>query len=222
MSQLSDTAGVADLPRAVAVFPLPGSLLLPGGNLPLHIFEPRYRDMIRDALGAKRIIGMIQPQDPDSPSPRPPLYKVGCIGKIMAFRETDDSRFYVTLNGICRFNVVQELDVTTLYRQVAADYDPWLGDFRADSTPPLDRAKLIPALKAFLGHYDVKVNWDVVEQVPDDALIRSLAMTCPFEAAEKQAILEARTLAERSQLVLSLIEMANAPTVGGGEDRTLQ
>lgn len=221
MSQLSDTAGVADLPRTLAVFPLPGSLLLPGGNLPLHIFEPRYRDMVRDALAGKRIIGMIQPQDPDAPGEKPPLYTVGCIGKIMAFRETDDGRFYITLNGICRFTVRQELAVTTLYRQVEADYEPWLGDFKADSAPQLDRAKLIPALKAFLGHYDVKVNWDAIDQVPDDALIRSLAMTCPFEPPEKQAILEAKTLAERSQLVLSLIEMANAPTTGT-EDRTLQ
>ena len=222
MSQLSDMAGVADLPRVLAVFPLPGTLLRPGGNLPLHLFEPRYRDMIRDALGGKRIIGMIQPQDPDAPSARPPLYRIGCIGKIMAFRETDDGRYYVTLNGICRFDVLRELDTTTLYRQVEVDYDPWLGDFKAEAAPQLDREKLIPALKAFLGHYDVKVNWDAIDQVPDDALIRSLAMTCPFEAAEKQAILEAKTLAERSQLVLSLIEMANVPNVGGGDDRTLQ
>ena len=208
MTHFSGDVGFENLPRVIPIFPLAGTLLLPGGQIPLHIFEPRYRDMVRDAAETTRVIGMIQPRDPEDTAEAPKLYPIGCIGRLTAFRETEDGRYFITLQGICRFGVVEEIETDTLYRQVLAAYAKYRSDMQPTEDPEVDRNKLMPALRQFLEAYQVDVDWETLEKVQDESLVRSLAMTCPFEPSEKQAILEAATLGERSRLVTSLIEMA--------------
>lgn len=217
MTNLSGEIGFEDLPRIIPVFPLAGALLLPGGNLPLHIFEPRYRDMAHDAIATTRVIGMIQPRDPKSRGEAPDLYPIGCAGRVTEFRETEDGRYYLTLNGICRFSVLEEVDADTLYRQTLVSYSKYRGDMQPVDTRHLDRDKLMPALRNFLNLYKVDVDWQTLEAIPDEALVRSLAMTCPFEPNEKQALLEAADAGARSRLVTSLIEMAVLHRPGGQE-----
>ena len=211
MNDIADDVQFADLPRVIPVFPLPGALLLPGGHLPLHIFEPRYRDMVQDALAGPRIIGMMQPRDPKQVAKVQDLYGIGCAGRVQAFRETDDGRYYITLKGVCRFSVVEELAAETAYRQTVVSYARYRADMLEADEVPIDREKLMPALREFLDRFEVKVDWEALEKVPDDALVRSLSMMCPFEPNEKQALLEAETPSDRGTLVTALIEMAILP-----------
>jgi Lon protease-like protein len=206
------------LPATIPIFPLSGALLLPRGRLPLNIFEPRYLAMVRAALAAERMIGMIQPTDPDSPSQVPAVYGVGCVGRITAFSETDDGRFLITLTGVSRFRVVEELTCVTPYRQIVADYAP----YGADLAPPdeaaaaaVDRTRLMPALKAYLELNGMAADWQAIAQAPSETLINALAMICPFAASEKQALLEAATLADRADVMTALIEMAVAQSTCG-------
>lgn len=206
-----------ELPRTIPVFPLSGALLLPRGRLPLNIFEPRYLAMVRAALAGERIIGMIQPTDPDSPSRAPEVYGIGCAGRITAFSETDDGRFLITLTGVTRFRVEEELSAVTPYRQVAADYAP----FRDDLDPPegtaaeIGRDRLLPALKAYLELNGMAADWKAIADAPAETLVNALAMICPFAPSEKQALLEAPTLSDRARVMIALIEMAVAQSAGG-------
>ncbi len=211
MSNPGEDVQFSDLPRVIPVFPLPGALLLPGGHMPLHIFEPRYRAMIQDVLAGPRIIGMMQPRNPNQKAKVQDLYGIGCAGRVQAFRETDDGRFYITLKGTCRFAVVEELDAGTPYRQTVVTYARYHADMLPGGDVPVDREKLMPALREFLTRFEVKIDWEALEKVPDDALVRSLAMMCPFEPNEKQALLEAETPTDRGTLVTALIEMAIVP-----------
>ena len=211
MSDPGEDLQFSDLPRVIPVFPLPGALLLPGGHMPLHIFEPRYRAMIQDVLAGPRIIGMMQPRNPNQKAKVQDLYGIGCAGRVQAFRETDDGRFYITLKGTCRFAVVEELDAGTPYRQTVVTYARYHADMLPGGDVPVDREKLMPALREFLTRFEVTIDWEALEKVPDDALVRSLAMMCPFEPNEKQALLEAETPTDRGTLVTALIEMAIVP-----------
>jgi hypothetical protein len=211
MSNPGEDVQFSDLPQVIPVFPLPGALLLPGGHMPLHIFEPRYRAMIQDVLAGPRIIGMMQPRNPNQKAKVQDLYGIGCAGRVQAFRETDDGRFYITLKGICRFAVIEELDAGTPYRQAVVTYARYRADMLPGDDVPVDREKLMPALREFLTRFEVKIDWEALEKVPDDALVRSLAMMCPFEPNEKQALLEAETPTDRGTLVTALIEMAIVP-----------
>ena len=206
-----------DLPRVVPLFPLDGVLLLPRGGLPLNVFEPRYLNMVDDAMAGDRLIGMVQTVRGGDPE-RPALAPVGCVGRITSFSETPDGRYLITLTGVCRFLLGEELPVQTPYRQVKADFAP----FEADLTPaPEDtvyaRRRLLGALRAYLNRRSLDVNWDSAETAPAEALINSLAMALPFEAQEKQALLEADSLAERETTLVALLEIDAA---GGpeGED----
>jgi Lon protease-like protein len=206
-----------DLPSELPIFPLSGVLLLPRGRLPLQIFEPRYLAMTRDALGApQRLIGMIQPFEKELPRPNnnPPIYKIGCAGRITSFSETDEGRFLITLTGVCRFAVVEELGLVKGYRRVAARWDDFARDF-IDQPVELDRARLLGVLKDYFRAHGIAANWEAIEQAPDDRLVTSLAMICPFESSEKQALLEAADLKACAQLMATLIEMALAHK--GGE-----
>ena len=207
------------LPVVLPVFPLAGSLLLPDGRLPLNVFEPRYLAMVEDALGAKRLIGMIQPNEtaPRAASVEPPLYETGCAGRVAQFAETGDGRLLITLAGVCRFKVAREIDGVRGYRRVAADWAP----FRTDLEPPpadfkIDRTKLLAALRTYLALNEIKVDWGAIEGTPDAALAIVLPMSCPFEAREKQAMLECPTQDERVALLIALMEMAVAEGKGGG------
>jgi Lon protease-like protein len=202
-----------DLPQAIPVFPLDGALLLPGGQLPLNIFEPRYLNMVDDAMAADRLIGMVQTRGGDPG--RPGLAKVGCVGKITSFAETGDGRYLITLTGIARFETGDELPVATPYRQVRARFAAFEADLRpADPLPDVDRRRFLSALARYLDQRDLGVDWRTAEQAPTAALVNSLAMGLPFDAAEKQALLEAPTLAERAAALIALLEIDAA----GGDD----
>jgi Lon protease-like protein len=218
------TPAFADLPRTIPVFPLPGLLLLPGGKLPLHLFEERYRDMIRDAVKTDRAIGIIQPRDPNNSEWAPTLYGIGCLGRIVSFRESEDGRYHTTLTGVCRFDVTGEVTGETQYRLMNVDYTRYKNDMaedRDDAAGLIDRATFMPSLKGFLTQFEIDVDWNALDKVDDAPLLRSLAMTCPFEPSEKQAILEAKTSTDRGRLITALIQMA-AADVGDDEDRKLQ
>ena len=194
------------LPEILPIFPLTGVLLLPRGRLPLNIFEPRYLAMFRDAMEGERLIGMVQPNDPPIREMNPEVYPTGCAGRITSFQETDDGRLLVSLTGVSRFRTREELPLLSGYRRVIPDWT----DFAADRSPDeagFDRARLTQGLRTFFTQRQVQADWSAIEQAPGEHLITSIAMMCPFAPSEKQALLEAKTLAQRAQLLTALIEM---------------
>lgn len=194
------------LPATLPIFPLTGVLLLPHGQLPLNIFEPRYIAMIDDALAHERLIGMVQPSGPGSP---PRVYPKGCAGRITSFDETDDGRYLITLTGVCRFDIREEVATLRGYRRVAADWSGYRTDMVCGGGQScLDRTRLKSVLMAYFKRQGITANWEAVDNAPDDRLVISLAMICPFDPQEKQALLEAPGPAERADLLVSLIEMA--------------
>ncbi|UFN49192.1 LON peptidase substrate-binding domain-containing protein [Roseomonas sp. OT10] len=208
------------LPAEIAVFPLTGALLLPQGRLPLNIFEPRYLALVQDSLGQGRMFGMIQP-DPAQAEVQtgdqrgtgtrrvqPALYRVGCLGRISSFAETEDGRLLITLTGVARFRVAEELPLRGGYRQVRADYAGWEEDLAVDrSPPPLDRAAVLGALRPYFRARRIEANWEALEQMADSMLVTTLAMVCPFDPREKQALLEAATEEERARVLVTLLQM---------------
>ena len=207
------------LPGEFPIFPLPGAVLLPGGKLPLNIFETRYLAMVEDALGSFRVIGMIQP-DPVRPAPPtgPALYRVGCLGRITSFSETDDGRFLITLTGLTRFAVSVELEMRRGYRRVRADLARFARDLEPDEDR-VERAVLLRALRAYFAARGFEANWDAINEMPDPMLVATLAMACPFEPPEKQALLEAPSTVERAQALLALLEMGAHGTDAGEPGR---
>ncbi len=207
---------LADLPLVIPVFPLDGVLLLPGGQLPLNIFEPRYLNMLDDAMSGERIIGMIQTRPHQAPdNERPALAPVGCAGRVTSFAETSDGRYLITLTGVCRFRTGDELPVRTPYRQVRADFTPFEPDLREDAAgvrTASDIDRLLLALRRYLDHRGLAIDWTDAESAPSDALINSLAMALPFEPLEKQALLEAETIFERKATLTALLEIDAAAT----------
>jgi Lon protease-like protein len=204
-----------DLPASIPVFPLPGVLLLPRGQLPLNIFEPRYVAMVDDAVAKERLIGMMQPRElvrEDSQNPvrdGAPLYDIGCAGRITSFEETDDGRYLVTLTGICRFRVAGEVATLRGYRRFAVDWSDYAADLAEDAPAGgVDRTRLLSALADYFRVTGLSANWKAIEETPDDRLVTSLAMICPFDASEKQALLEAPDLGRRADLILSVLELA--------------
>ena len=209
--------GFEALPAEFAVFPLPGALLLPRGRLPLNIFEPRYLAMVEDSLAAGRMFAMIQP-DPHQPETAsgPGLYRIGCLGRLSTFSETDDGRFLITLTGLIRFVVAAEVAMGRGYRRVRGDFSA----YRADLEPSpagsdtagigIEREALLAALRGYFTRRKFEANWDAVRRLDDDALVVTLSMICPFEPAEKQALLEAQTDADRAAILLALLQMGAA------------
>jgi len=211
----SDTASVA-LPEVLPVFPLAGALLLPGGHLPLHIFEPRYRNMTRDALAGDRLIGMIQPAEATPDGSEPTLFRTGCAGRIASDEMTEDGRYKIVLEGLCRFHIDEELPPVDGYRRVRADYAAYGRDLGGDGETAFDRARLLPLLESYLEGMEVAADWDAIADTTDARLIDALAVLCPFEPREKQALLESPTPAARGEMVLALIEMAVLARRAGG------
>jgi uncharacterized protein len=210
---------INDLPRVIPVFPLAGALLLPRRRLPLNIFEPRYLAMIDDAMRHTRVVGMVQPSSTETRNPQ--LYPVGCLGRLTSWSETGDGRFLITLNGIARFRIEGELQTTTPYRQVEVAYNEFESDVEEDeSDAGIDRGRLGASLKSYFKQRKIDDYWQSIEQVSCEVLVNSLAMICPFEVAEKQALLEAPALADRAKLLTTLIEMAAAGN--GSHGGTLQ
>jgi len=206
------------LPATLPVFPLTGALLLPRGKLPLNIFEPRYLNMVQDALGADRMIGMIQPTGP-ADTGGPPLHRLGCAGRITSFAETDDGRLLITLTGLCRFAVAHELPLVRGYRRVTPDWTLFELDLTEDQAEVLDRDRLNTGLRSYFRQQGISADWDVIAGTPDERLVTSLSMICPFTPQEKQALLEAADLPTRADLLLALIEMAVHQKPGGDQAR---
>jgi Lon protease-like protein len=201
------------LPATLPIFPLPGALLLPGGKLPLQIFEPRYLAMTRDALASDRLIGMIQPigQTSEAEGPVAPtaaLYPIGCAGRITSFSETDDGRHLITLSGLCRFAIVREVPTVGGYRRAMPDFARFRADMEPVTNAVIERDRLLKALKAFFAAQKVKVDWKAVGDIADDTLVTTFAMLCPFAPQEKQALLEAPDVSERSRVLTALLELA--------------
>lgn len=199
------------LPERLPIFPLEGSLLLPHGHLPLHIFEPRYRAMVDEALGGARVIGMIQPR-PGYGQPTPDdaeLFATGCAGRVVSFAETDDGRYFITLKGLSRFRVAAELPRHPGgFRLVCADYSDFAADDEAPAEATVDRARLLEAARSYLAAKQIGCDWQAADAAPLPALITTFAMTCPFEPREKQALLECADVSTRGELLISLFEMA--------------
>lgn len=212
--------GPADLPETIPVFPLPGALLLPRGQMPLNIFEPRYLAMVDDALTSRhRLIGMIMP-DAANPGPetRPNLYKVGCVGRITQMAETGDGRYLLQLTGIARFRIAEELTVATAYRQCRVTYAPFASDFIArKGEEEVDREAVLKALSDFLNANNLKTDWDGIESAPNEALVNALAMMSPYGSAEKQAMLEAPDLKTRAEILVAVTEIELAKNRAPGE-----
>src|SRR5260370_39989502 len=199
-----------DLAAVIPVFPLPGALLLPRGQMPLNIFEPRYVAMIDDSLrGGHRLIGMIQPDDAHpGPESKPNLYKIGCAGRITQIAETGDGRYLLQLTGVARFRIEEELEVATTYRQCRVTFAPFHDDFIArKGEEAVDRKAVLDALSAFLKANDLKADWDGIEKAPNEALVNALAMMSPYDPAAKQAMLEAPDLKPRARLPVHVTEV---------------
>ena len=209
-----------DLPDTIPVFPLPGALLLPRARLPLHLFEPRYLAMLEDTLKTShRLIGMIQPYDVPG-SDDPSLHDIGCAGRVTAFSETEDGRYMITLSGISRFRVREQVTGFAPYIRTRVDWDGYGRDLGpSEKDPEFDRVAFLSLLGRFFDSAELKTDWDALEQAEDELLINSLSMLCPFEPEDKQALLEAVSLTARRETLTTLIEFA---LLGGGTDSVRQ
>jgi Lon protease-like protein len=214
--------GPAELPQVIPVFPLAGALLLPRGQMPLNIFEPRYLAMVDDALADRhRLIGMIQP-DTAHPGPedKPNLYKIGCAGRITQLAESGDGRYLLELTGVSRFRVEEEAKVHTPYRQCRVSFHPFADDFVArKGEEAVNREELLRTLSDFLKANNLKADWDGIERAPNEALVNALAMMSPYGAAEKQALLEAPDLKTRAEILVAVTEMELAKSNTEGETK---
>ena len=205
-----------DLPEIIPVFPLPAALLLPGSELPLNIFEPRYIEMVDAALGGDRIIGMIQPDETGDAEPSgQPLCAVGCAGRLTAFSESGDGRYLITLTGIARFSIIEEIDGGTAYRQCRVTAKSFDCDFGAYGEAEVDRDAVLKTFCAYLKANSFEADWDSVNQASNRTLVNTLAMMAPFGNREKQALLEAPNLKARAETLVALTEIALAREAGG-------
>lgn len=211
-----------DLPANIPVFPLAGALLLPRGQMPLNIFEPRYLQMVDDAIRESRIIGMIQPDAAESESAvTPKLFDVGCAGRITQFAEVGDGRVIITLTGVARFRVTGEATVMTPYRRCEVDFSAFSQDFIARAgEDEVDRNAVLGALKRFVKANKLEIDWKDVGDAPNEALVNALSMMSPYGVKEKQLLLEAPTLKARAEFLVAITEFELARRGGGGSDNT--
>ena len=216
---MTDNRTAVALPAVTPVFPLPGVLLLPGAHLPLHIFEPRYRAMTRDALDGDGMIAMVQPRNPESEEVDPELYSVACLGRIIEHQALEDGRYTLTLEGVIRFRIAEELPLQSGYRRARADYvdfsedlDPYLPG------PPIDRDALLSALGVYLDARGLGADREAIGKLPDGPLVNALAMACPFLPAEKQALLEAQDIPARAVMLLTLLQLSATPEAANDDE----
>jgi Lon protease-like protein len=209
------------LPMRIPIFPLPSALLLPGGQLPLNVFEPRYLAMVKHALATPtRLIGMVQPRDlaGDATAEEPQLFETGCAGRVSFFQESDDGRFVIALNGVCRFHRLdQQLDPNG-FLVADVDWRPFANDLRMDISA-LDRDPLMDVLRRYFDLKGFETDWTQIENSDNHQLLATLSMVCPFEVAEKQALLEANSMASRADLLIAMMEMAIHDETGGNDAR---
>lgn len=215
--------GPADLPAVIPVFPLPGALLLPRGHMPLNIFEPRYMAMIDAALRTERVIGMVQPRFDVGQldlAGNPPLCEIGCAGRLTAHQETGDGRYLITLNGISRFRILEELPGPAPYRLCRVTAEAYAEDFSTDAGEAgVDRAMLLATFRRYLDANHLEADWQSVERASNETLVNALSMMSPYGPAEKQALLEAENLEARAETLIALTEMALARADAEGPAR---
>lgn len=210
------TPRLKDLPATIPVFPLSGAVVFPRAQLPLHIFEPRYLAMVNDVLAGERTIGMVQPRDDTAGQMEPPVYGIGCAGRLTSFQELDNGRNLITLTGLCRFEIDRELDRTTPYRQFQVQYDSFAGDLDAPQDDGVDREDLLGSVRKYIERQELQSDWDSIEKADNETLINALSMLTPFLPKEKQALMEAGDLVSRAAILKTLLEMAGAQTPGSG------
>ncbi|VAX08765.1 Uncharacterized protein, similar to the N-terminal domain of Lon protease [hydrothermal vent metagenome] len=209
---------LCDLPKQIPVFPLSGALLLPGGQLPLNIFEPQYIEMFNDALAGNKLIAMMQPLREVSEEEKftgtyPKMYKVGCVGRITAWQESGDGRYLVNLSGICRYSILAKIDDTKNYQTYEVEY------FETDLKEPdkhadVDRKKLLATFRDYLDANQMDADWESVEETDTNQLVNALCMMSPYGPAEKQAMLEAGNIALRAETLIAITEIELAKTAG--------
>ena len=211
-AKMDDTV---DLPTEIPIFPLPSALLLPGGQLPLNIFEPRYLAMVDDALGQpERLIGMVQPMEELGG-----LFGRGCAGRISYFQETEDGRYMIALNGVCRFRLHGHDLTEGGYRLAQVDWSEFAKDLEESQQGIADRERMFTVMRRYFAARGFDADWDQIERSEDEQILNTLAMVCPFEVAEKQALLEADGMARRADLLIAMMEMALHEDDGGNDAR---
>ena len=200
----TDFDAAAALPSQIPIFPLPNALLLPGGQLPLNIFEPRYLAMIEDALGASgRLIGMVQPIEEEGE-----LFGIGCAGRISYFQETGDGRYMIALNGVSRFRLHDHKLTSRGYRLADVDWEEFVTDLEDGEGEIGNRDHMLSVMRRYFDQRGFEADWDQIERSDDNAILNTLAMVCPFDVAEKQALLEAEGMSRRADLLVAMMEMA--------------
>lgn len=219
-------ASPEDLPGRIPIFPLGGALLLPRGQLPLNIFEPRYVAMTNAAISGDRIIGMVQPAGDEAiaqqgnADAKPEVYPVGCAGRITSFTETEDGRIVMTLTGISRFRILEEMATVTPYRMVRPDFDHFADDLSPGlQQDKVDRERLLDVFRRYLAAHQLEADWDSVNRSSNESLVNTLSMISPYPPSEKQALLEAEDIVNRSEVLIALTEMALSTTSGEPESR---
>ncbi|WP_375458123.1 LON peptidase substrate-binding domain-containing protein [uncultured Enterovirga sp.] len=214
--------GPQDLPETIPVFSLSGALLLPRGQMPLNVFEPRYVQLVDAALRGARLIGMVQPVSEVEGNAPPRLQRVGCVGRLVQFAETGDGRYVISLAGVSRFAIESEVPVTTPFRQCRVSFAAYASDFKPRlGENEVDRAAVLSVLLKFTEATNLKIDWAGIEKAPNEALVNALSMMAPFGAREKQALLEAPDLRTRAQTLIAITEMELAKTDAGSQT-TLQ
>jgi Lon protease-like protein len=211
---LSAQSFLSALPEELPLFPLAGTILLPHARLPLNIFEPRDRALVEDALGKGRLIGVVQPSVEDDID-NPPLFSVGCAGRITSFNEVDEGRLLVVLTGLCRFRVMEEMPPLRSYRRAKPNWTPYLSDLGENEPADIDRERLVELMRIYFKKNAISVDWTVVKTAPDEVLLPTIIMICPFAPNEKQALLEAGTFTARAEMLMALLEMATLPQAEG-------
>jgi hypothetical protein len=203
----------------IPIFPLAGALLFPRTQLPLHIFEPRYRAMVRDALAGDRLIGMIQPRDQKEP---PALFETGCLGRIDGVEELEDGRFNIVLEGVGRFRITREIEADTLYRQVEADRSPFADHEDEDPLGLAQRAEIEQEARRYADALGYAVDWDAVSRLDDEMLVNGIAQIAPFDLGSKQALLEAADISARCELLVQFMQFQRMVPGGADGPETLQ
>ena len=194
---------IQDLPKKISIFPLSGAVLFPKTQLPLNVFESRYVQMLNDSLATPhKLIGMIQSVNDSNTS----LKKVGCVGRITSYNETDDQRYLITLNGIIRFEVEEEFETTTPYRQVIANFNNFSNDLYSEATTNINRDNLLSLIKKYLKHKNLLADWDIIKQTPTEQLINYSGVLVPFTSEEKQLLLETREISDRCRTLEALYQ----------------
>jgi Lon protease-like protein len=209
----------SDLPADLPVFPLPGAVVMPGVQLPLNIFEPRYLNMVQDALAAEHLIGMVQPLSRDEDENAPRLHRVGCAGRITSYSETNDGRIILVLTGVCRFEIVEELEPRRGYRHVRPDWERFTIDYHAEENTLGDRDSFVESLKAYSRLRGVEIPWDDIKSMNDADLVDLLCTHLPLPPDDKQALIETIGLTDRADLMQGLMDMSSVSSVEGVEQR---